>query len=153
MTKPWSEAFERAFAETIGHELFPGFSNKSSDKGRLTVAGITYRDNPDWLGWAVLDTALKELGLSRDTTLDCHPSLVRRIDAKLAENKSLLALVKLRYHDGYWLPLNLDNDPFAAAKKVFDTCVNMGPKPALAAMRGARDRILAEHQRLGLGDV
>ena len=145
--------FEAAFAETIGHELFPGFVNKSSDKGGLTVAGITFRDNSEWSGWPLVDAVLKVLSLTREGTRDCGAAIQKRIDGELAKSASLLALVKLRYHDRYWLPLGLDADPVAAAKKVFDACVNMGQKPALAAMRGARERILAEHKRLGLEEV
>ena len=56
-------------------------TNAANDKGGRTYAGVSYRSNPKWAGWALLDAG------------------------KIDEAKIQVGLV---YKDNYWDPLNLD---------------------------------------------
>ena len=80
-------------------------TNASNDKGGRTYAGVSYRSNPKWAGWALLDAG------------------------KIEEAKIQVGFV---YKDNYWNPLRLDdvtsND---VAEVLFSASVLSGPRTAL----------------------
>lgn len=83
-----------------------GYANVKGDLGKITYAGITRKNFPNWAGWATIDRHEMQNG-------DILPELA--------------PLVKNFYYVNFWQPLRGDAiDSQAVANFVFDWYVNSG---------------------------
>lgn len=99
-----------ALAITLAHEGY--YANDPADTGGETYRGIARKHNPNWSGWAIIDTQRKKSGF---------PVNLKDVMT------SLETYVERQYKQSYWDVNNLDlvNDQ-AIANELFDTGVNMG---------------------------
>ena len=80
-------------------------TNYKNDRGGRTYAGVSFRSNPKWAGWALLDAG------------------------KIEEAKIQVGLV---YKANYWNPLGLDKvTADGIAEVLFSSSVLSGPRTAL----------------------
>lgn len=127
--------FNPSWKKTSRHEA--GTVDNSNDKGKLTYRGITTASHPDWEGWPIVHKAIADLGIT--ATLNAGRAVWAKIDAALAGNTVLDAMVQEFYKKNYWDPLDLDNEPSQLiADEVFDTAVNMGVGAARKFIEEAR---------------
>ena len=103
--------FDKALPFTLKSE--GGYSNNPDDTGKMTFAGISRVNNPNWSGWATID--------QYKAANDLH-----NIDS-LLQNETLMQNVSTYYKANYWDVNRLSdiNDQQIAAA-CFDTGVNMG---------------------------
>jgi len=137
--------FDEAFEKTEQHEGYPGWVDDPDDPGGETVAGLTRKDNPEFLGWKLVDQVKQRLGAK---------ATAATINRELAKEPALRALVKAHYKLRYWAPLKLDDEPNRRlANTVYNFAVNAGPRPSLAALQRARGRAEQALAAGGLTDV
>lgn len=102
--------FEIAYKITSDNE--GGFSNKSTDKGGFTYAGISRVMNPNWQGWSIIDSFYEKFGLKQGQFI-CNPKLD--------------SLIKLFYKQNYWDKNRLSEITSQdVANEIYDIGVNMG---------------------------
>lgn len=98
------------------------------DKGGRTFAGISHRSNPDWIGWAYLDS--------------CKPNNPVPVDSI----KKLKPLVKKLYDEKYWVKANLSSAVFTGKdyselndlkEMLFHISVLSGPRVAIYCLQNA----------------
>lgn len=88
-----------------------GYSNKKSDRGGETFAGISRKWYPGWEGWPIVD-ALKVGGIK-----------------KINEDRELADLAEKFYLDEYWGPLQCHKiADQTTAYELFEMAVNLGAK-------------------------
>jgi len=134
--------FERAYKKTEEHEGFPGYVNDPHDPGGETVAGISRKHNPYFLGWDIVDQAKHALGPRASATL---------INRALAGATPFRTIVKEFYRASYWAPLHLDEESSQRlAEAVYDFGVNAGPQVSLQALEDARARVRKKLEEEGL---
>ena len=85
--------FNKEFQKVILAE--GGYVNDSDDAGGETYLGISRRNNPNWIGWEVIDEEKKK-GL-------------KYINGRLKRDKSLTNAANLLYKQKYWDVLELDD--------------------------------------------
>lgn len=108
--------FDKAFNKLILKE--GGYVNDKDDAGGETYLGISRKNNPKWIGWAIIDEEKKN-GL-------------KGINSRLKKDKALTNSVKFFYKQNYWDILELDDIPSQEiAHQLFDTCVNCGKTTAI----------------------
>lgn len=108
--------FNKEFQKVILAE--GGYVNDSDDAGGETYLGISRRNNPNWIGWEVIDEEKKK-GL-------------KYINDRLKRDKSLTNAANLLYKQKYWDVLELDDIPSQKiAHQLFDTAVNCGITTAI----------------------
>lgn len=108
--------FNKEFQKVILAE--GGYVNDSDDAGGETYLGISRRNNPNWIGWEVIDEEKKK-GL-------------KYINSRLKRDKSLTNAANLLYKQKYWDVLELDDIPSQRiAHQLFDTAVNCGITTAI----------------------
>nr|DAO50309.1 MAG TPA: Lysozyme [Crassvirales sp.] len=108
--------FNKEFQKVILAE--GGYVNDSDDAGGETYLGISRRNNPNWIGWEVIDEEKKK-GL-------------KYINGRLKRDKSLTNAANLLYKQKYWDVLELDDIPSQKiAHQLFDTAVNCGITTAI----------------------
>lgn len=109
--------FDKEFDKLILSE--GGYVNDKDDAGGETYLGISRKNNPNWIGWEIIDKEKKK-GISG-------------ITKRLKSNISLTEKAKLLYKQKYWDILELDDIPNQAiAHHIFDTCVNCGKTVAIS---------------------
>jgi lysozyme family protein len=99
--------FLTAYQKTAPHE--GGYSNRKSDRGGETYAGITRKNFPTWAGWTIVDAhkPLKQDEVINDTQLQSS--------------------VKVFYNANFWNRCNLDGcDSQEVANFIYDWYVNSG---------------------------
>lgn len=95
-----------------------GYVNDPDDAGGETYLGISRKNNPNWVGWEVIDKEKKK-GL-------------KNITSRLKQDEALTNSAKLLYKMNYWDVLELDDIPSQEiAHQLFDTCVNCGKTTAI----------------------
>lgn len=112
--------FKLAYFKTMGHE--GGYVNNKNDRGGETYKGVARKKNPDWKGWALID--------SYKTNKEFIKMLER--------DEFLQQLVLAFYKTLYWDALQLDvfkSQPIA--EELFDTSVNIGTGTAIMLMQEA----------------
>lgn len=108
--------FDKEFDELILAE--GGYVNDKDDAGGETYLGISRKNNPNWVGWEVIDKEKKK-GL-------------KDITSRLKKDITLTNSAKLLYKQNYWDVLELDDIPSQGiAHQLFDTCVNCGKATAI----------------------
>ena len=108
--------FNKEFQKVILAE--GGYVNDSDDAGGETYLGISRINNPNWIGWEVIDEEKKK-GL-------------KYINGRLKRDKSLTNAANLLYKQKYWDVLELDDIPSQKiAHQLFDTAVNCGITTAI----------------------
>lgn len=102
-------SFDIAYSETNKAE--GGYVNRTDDNGGETWGGIARKKNPQWAGWAIVDSKKS----------DPH------FPACLDSDADLLQLKKEFYRSEFWNKLMGDsvNDQ-GVANELYDTAVNMG---------------------------
>ena len=101
--------FEEAYKRTCKFE--GGWVNKDGDSGKETYKGISRVANPNWSGWAIVDSYKKKSNFPQN----------------LDSDKNLQELVKDCYKNNYWNPVwgdKIKNQK--VANDIYDTAVNMG---------------------------
>lgn len=101
--------FEEAYKRTCKFE--GGWVNKDGDSGKETYKGISRVANPNWSGWAIVDSYKKKSNFPKN----------------LDSDKKLQELVKDCYKNNYWNPVwgdKIKNQK--VANDIYDTAVNMG---------------------------
>lgn len=101
--------FEEAYQRTCKFE--GGWVNNDGDSGKETYKGISRVANPNWGGWAIVDSYKKKSNFPKN----------------LDSDKKLQALVKECYKTNYWNPVwgdRIKNQK--VANDIYDTAVNMG---------------------------
>lgn len=108
--------FDKEFDELILAE--GGYVNDKDDAGGETYLGISRKNNPNWVGWEVIDKEKKK-GL-------------KDITDRLKKDITLTNSAKFLYKQNYWDVLELDDIPSQSiAHELFDTCVNCGKTTAI----------------------
>lgn len=103
-----------AYNDTIGDEGCT-LEIDSTDRGGQTWKGISRVENPNWVGWKLIDAHLK-----------AGDSL-----AVIKSDQYLETLVKQFYYDEFWLALKIDKIKIQPIQiKFFNAAVNVGQKPA-----------------------
>lgn len=88
-----------------------GYANDKDDTGRETWKGVARKKNPNWKGWAIVDS------------LRNHPQFPKI----LYENTGLQYWVEKIYRDNYWNPIRGDEIKSQdEANAIYDSAVNMG---------------------------
>lgn len=112
-----SERFNLAIAAVLKHE--GGFVDDSADPGGVTNFGISLR---------FLKKA-GELDLDGDGHPDGDIDFDGDIDAEDIINMTRAQAIEL-YRNHFWLRYGYNRMPSGIGEKVFDLCVNMGPRQA-----------------------
>lgn len=95
-----------------------GYVNDPDDAGGETYLGISRKNNPNWVGWEVIDKEKKKG--------------IKNITSRLKQDEALTNSAKLLYKMKYWDVLELDDIPSQEiAHQLFDTCVNCGKTTAI----------------------
>ena len=101
--------FEEAYQKTCKFE--GGWANNDGDSGKETYKGISRVANPNWSGWAIVDSYKKKSNFPKN----------------LDSDKKLQLLVKECYKINYWNQVwgdRIKNQK--VANDIYDTAVNMG---------------------------
>lgn len=101
--------FEEAYQRTCKFE--GGWVNNDGDSGKETYKGISRVANPNWAGWAIVDSYKKKSNFPKN----------------LDSDEKLQVLVKECYKTNYWNPVwgdRIKNQK--VANDIYDTAVNMG---------------------------
>lgn len=131
--------------ETERHEGYPGWVDDPDDPGGETVAGLTFKNNPTFPGWAIVKKVKAQLGKGASA---------RAINALLRQEPEFKEMVRAWFKKYYWDPLNLDgmaNQRLAAS--IYDFVVNAGDKPRKATFEAALEAGRKALQAAGLDDI
>src|SRR5690606_17708058 len=104
-----------------------GYANNPLDTGGETYRGIARKHNPNWKGWAIIDSIKKRYGTSSAV-----------INKYASQDLVLQSFVDSLYKSNYWNTLKLDqvhDQPIA--NTLFDISVNMGYKVASKMLQEA----------------
>jgi|ERR1035437_3547787 lysozyme family protein len=109
------------FQEAIGKTLLfeGGYANNPSDSGGETYRGISRKNWPKWVGWALIDSV----------------GTLSRLSGSLDSNIPLQGLVIAFYLKNFWRYDGLQDQE--VADKVFDLSVNVGKVHALKILQQA----------------
>lgn len=110
------DKFNIAFDITMKYE--GGYSNDPDDVGGETYKGISRKFNPNWPGWAIIDT-MKTLP---------YKDFIQQIDSSVMIQMSVKSLYKAKYWD-IFLGDTLKSQ--SLANVLFDTAVNLGASRAV----------------------
>lgn len=108
--------FKTALAIILQHE--GGYSNRGTDRGGETYAGVSRKNWPNWAGWAIIDKAkpLKQ--------------------GQFIKNKRLDGLVEVFYYENFWKRTRGDQiQSQEIANFLFDWLVNSGYHAVKALQR------------------
>lgn len=109
-----NESFLIAYRKTAIIE--GGYANDPQDNGGETYAGLTRKNEPNWKGWAIIDSIKKRVGTKAEN-----------IDREASKSPELATLVLEAYKLLYWDSLSLDILKNQEIKnELYDTGVNMG---------------------------
>jgi len=104
-------SFDISYPKTFSNEGGFVLTNRSTDLGGETFAGISRNNWPAWPGWGYIDRG---------------------------DMETVKGLVKSFYHDNFWIALMLDNIMSQdLADKLFDTAVNCGKGEAAKIVQEA----------------
>lgn len=95
------------------------------DTGSETIAGVSRVHNPDWPGWAIVD--------SRKT----EPDFPKNLNLDLPRNAELKRLVGEVYRVKYWQGFRCGEMPAGLDLALFDAAVQHLPKPAAVLFQQA----------------
>jgi len=115
--------FEKAFGPMIRHEGYPGYVNNPHDHGGETIAGISRKNWPGWIGWDMVDTFKKLPGRNE----------------AMKNSADLAAMVKKFYRQNFWTPSLTEIESQDVANWLFDKYVNMGIRQANKLLQRALD--------------
>ena len=108
--------FKTALAITLPHE--GGYSNRTTDRGGETYAGVSRKNWPNWAGWGIIDKSkpLKQ--------------------GQFIKNKRLDGLVEVFYYENFWKRTRGDQiQNQEIANFLFDWLVNSGYHSVKALQR------------------
>jgi len=112
-------AFKTAYNQTLSHE--GSFSNDPRDHGGMTYQGISRVKNPQWEGWAVVDSVISKLKIKTEA----------QIAKALQKRKDLPEMVEGFYFTSFWQRLLLDElEEEAIAIELYEQAVNQGAATA-----------------------
>ncbi len=114
--------FNTAYNLTMAAE--GGYVNDPSDSGGETFKGVSRNNNPNWSGWAIIDSIKAT-----------NPA---NLNAALNQNTALLANIMGFYELNYWnvnQTGSINNQQIA--NQVFDTAVNCGAGTAARFLQQA----------------
>jgi len=123
--------FINAYLKTNGHE--GGYVNNPADNGGETYRGIARKFWPKWKGWAFVDILKEKYSGAK-------------LDARLASNAGVQAMVEEFYLDNFWMKSQLYEFDQNIADEIYDTSVNQGRKTAIIYFQKALN-ILNRNQR------
>lgn len=121
--------------DVLAAEKYPGYTDDPADTGGETLAGVSRRWNPDWIGWARVEAAKRRASFVR---LD-RAALARLRDL-LAADKKMFQLVREFYGRKYWDALSGDSlyeiDP-PICLELLDASVNHSARTAAKFLQRA----------------
>jgi lysozyme family protein len=130
-------SFETALKHVLSFE--GGYANSLTDAGGETFRGISRVSNPDWAGWAVIDSVKADL--QAKGKINFHNSASwPLVDKAVDGNPVLKRLVSERYEREYYRPVLKWGLDQAATDKLFDIRVNCGPKTGARILQRAVNR-------------
>jgi lysozyme family protein len=134
-------SFETALKHTLGFE--GGYANSLTDAGGETFRGISRVSNPDWAGWAIIDSVKADL--QAKGKINFHNSANWPLaDKATAGNPVLKRLVEERYERGYYWPVERWKFDRTVTDKLFDIWVNIGPKTGARILQRAVNRLAVQ---------
>jgi lysozyme family protein len=93
------------------------YSNVKTDRGGETYCGISRVKNPGWIGWPIIDSAMKSIGQLPVRQLRQH--------------------VEEFYRNEFWLPINGNDLNSDMALDIFEAAVNCGVGTAIKFLQKA----------------
>lgn len=124
-------------SKAITHLIEGGYVNDPIDPGKETYKGISRRYWPNWKGWKLIDSCVKNKGYS-----------TKKINQLLEEDNVIQTLVDSFYKENFWDKMRLDEmDSQSIANEVYDTAINLGIERAVQFLQIACN-LCNDRQRL-----
>lgn len=121
--------FLTAYNKTLAAE--GNLSSNPADRGGMTYKGISRVKHPDWPGWLIVDKLISTCFAGIDDGSEVSLAVNKTTIQALENNDLLQNLVKVFYHEKYWITIRGDKLPSQSiADELFDCSVNLGLQAA-----------------------